>query len=535
MNGFAHQYFHAEKLKKSGKNFRSIFGIEAYFLPSISKWKILHEEYLKASRLEKEEKKSKTKTKSVVETPEVLSDDVEVEGETVKTENSEEDDIGGTVIEDEEESKSNKIRNPVFQRNHLVLLAKNSQGLKDLFKIVSASAADGFYNVPRVDLELLEKYAKGNIIASTACIAGPMAKIIFDNQIITKFDELTPNRDNFELIQAKLLQLISDFQSVLGKENFNLELQFNKLESQHLVNLHLIEASRRSGAPLIVTCDAHYSDPSHWREREIYKLMNPKFLKNQEENAKKLPERIDQLKCELYPKNAEQVWKSFEEYCSGYDFYDKELMSSAIERTHDIAWNQIEEVKVDKRVKLPNISKLVSDERIKELKEKTKLENEDDIAFQELKAIAIEGLKFRKVEKKQLYVDRLKYELGVIKQLNFSKYFLTYHKIMKILGEKMLLGNARGCFLPESQVKLTSGESLPIKEIELGEKVLDAYGNAQVVEDKFTYECKDEELLELEFNDGKIIKCTRDHKFLTENRGWIKAEDLTDEDEIKEV
>jgi len=70
--------------------------------------------------------------------------------------------------------------------------------------------------------------------------------------------------------------------------------------------------------------------------------------------------------------------------------------------------------------------------------------SEDKIAFQELKRQAIQGLKERKLADKPEYIERLKYELAVIKHLNFSKYFLTYSKIMEIVTKHMLIGNARG-------------------------------------------------------------------------------------------
>lgn len=239
MNGFSHQYLHGEKLKKAGIPFKPIHGLEAYFIPSIPKWKALYDanKAEKASAPKKVRGKIPAATEELVEAGnDMFSTEVELaEIGEAKVEAEEslnlEDDSGGTIIENEEESKSvaSKFRNPLYQKNHLVLLAKNDAGLKALFRIVSDSAADGFYVKPRVDLDMLRKHAGGNIIATTACIAGYPAKIIFDNQVESGHTLWVPNQDNVEKIQRELASMISEFQEALGPENYYLELQFNKL------------------------------------------------------------------------------------------------------------------------------------------------------------------------------------------------------------------------------------------------------------------------------------------------------------------
>jgi DNA-directed DNA polymerase III PolC len=457
MNGFSHQYVHSEKLKKAGVKFKPIHGVEAYFVPSLHHWKELYEAD-KSAKAAAKALAAKSKKKGTTEDPEETEVDSQLAGtieelnEVSEIKSQDEDDAGGTIVENEEESKgtASKYRNPLYQRNHLVLLAKNDAGLKALFKIVSASAADGFYRYPRVDLDMLREHGKGNIIASTACIAGYPAKIIFDHQTEADHNLWVPNSENFEAIQSELAVMVKEFQAALGKENYYLELQFNKLGPQHLVNMHLIELSKRTGCPLIVTCDAHYSDPNHWREREIYKQMGMLQFMKADGDRKPLPDSIDQLKCELYPKNAKQVWDSYQQYIvdangQRYPFYDDEVVKEAIERTHDIAHLQIGEVQPDRRVKLPAIQKIIDANELENLKKELGPgADEDELAFKEVKKLAVEGLVWRKLQKKQNYIDRLKYELEVIKTLKFAKYFLTYYQIMKIAGEHMLIGNARG-------------------------------------------------------------------------------------------
>lgn len=448
MSGFSHQYLHAKQINKTGQKFKPIFGVEAYFIPSLADWNDLHEAA--------QQKNKQTAVKSAEPGNEMASTEAELDIISTSLKGTEDaDDDGGTIVENEEESKGkSKGKNPLYQRNHLVLLAKNDAGLKSLFRIVSDSAADGYYKYPRVDLASLKKHANGNIVASTACLAGFPAKIIFDHQTSGEWETWIPNTDNMELIQADLAKMIQNFREALGEENFNLELQFNRLGAQNLLNFHLMEAAKRNNCPLIVTVDAHYSHPDHWKEREIYKMMGRLAFMKKEGERDKLPEK-EELKCELYPKNADQVWQSFKDYTAnapGCDFYDEEIVRNAIERTYDIAHDQIGTVEIDRKSKLPPISYMISKPEIDVLhKELGEDASEDDMSFRELKKVAIEGLKSRNKATDQVYIDRLKRELGDIKflqenysQYKIAKYFLLYKKIIDITSKTLFVGNGRG-------------------------------------------------------------------------------------------
>jgi DNA polymerase III alpha subunit len=578
MNGFSHQFLYAEKLKKMGKQFKPIHGVEAYFVPSLHDWKRLYEAERSSGALNPRRGKF-GEMETAREAPvglEMAGDDLagtklELDEVTeIKKAEEDLDDSGGTIVENEEESKgtASRVRNPLYQRNHLVLLAKNDAGLKSLFRIVSNSAADGFYRYPRIDLNMLREHGNGNIIALTACIAGYPAKIVFDNQNEPDHTLWVPNNDNFEKIQAELATVISEFQEALGKENYYLELQFNKLGAQHLVNKHLIEASKRTGCPLVVTCDAHYSDPSHWKEREIYKMMGMLQFMKPDGERKAIPERIEELKCELYPKNAEQVWESYKNYTKDHDFYDDDLVREAIERTHDIAHQQIGIVQPDRKVKLPAIERIIESDELKRLQDELgDGVDEDTLAFKEVKKLAIEGLKFRKVVTKREYIDRLRYELEVVKTLKFSKYFLTYYQIMRVVGEHMLIGNARGsaggsllayvlnitqmdpikhgllferfmtrkkkCLLPTTYV-MTQFGSAQLQYLEPGfHKVLTHTGEYKSVITKET--SSHQEVIEVESEDGTVITCSPNHLWVViraNQRIEVRADELRETDEL---
>lgn len=452
MNGFSHQFLHAQKLKEKGVNFKALPGIEAYFIPSLADWRQLYEARQQEKAKEKAEKEL-LKKKGPKSVEELANEHADLEEELAGLASGEADDDeeGGTVVENEEETKRNKPRDPLMRRSHLVLLAKNSAGLKALFRLVSDSYVDGFYRYPRMDFDNLKKYAQGNIVATSACLGGTAGKVVFENQEEPDWKLWVPNETNFEKIQKELTELGQRFQWALGEENFYWELQFNKINAQHLLNFHLIENSKRTGIPLVVTADAHYSNPDHWRERLIYKAMAQQQIWKQEFDASSLPKTIDELECELYPKNADQIWKSYLETGKAkFDFYDDsvdEIVCDAIERTWSIAHEQIENPEPDRRVKLPVLSKLVSSDELDKLKGNNENGSEEQLAFTALVDQAKAGAAFRKLSEKtnfDEYVARLKHELSVIKKLEFSKYFLTYAKIMEVVGKHQLIGAARG-------------------------------------------------------------------------------------------
>lgn len=123
--------------------------------------------------------------------------------------------------------------------NHLILLAENDTGHKNLMKIVSRGFTEGFYYKPRVDYELLQEYHEG-IIASSACLAGIVP---------TKLRE-----GDYEGAKAEALRL----RDVFGENNFFLELQDHGLPEQKFANQGLMRISAETGIPLIATNDCHY-------------------------------------------------------------------------------------------------------------------------------------------------------------------------------------------------------------------------------------------------------------------------------------
>ena len=138
MNGMAYQVLHAKKMKAEGKNFKPIFGVEAYFIPSLEAWN-------------QERDKAKEDKKRASELKDSTTMSVENEGET---------------------KRSKSILN---QRSHLILLAQNQTGLNNIFAMISKSNSDEyFFRYPRVDYEVLKEHSEG-VIAASACMGGVYA------------------------------------------------------------------------------------------------------------------------------------------------------------------------------------------------------------------------------------------------------------------------------------------------------------------------------------------------------------------------
>lgn len=123
---------------------------------------------------------------------------------------------------------------------HLILLAENDVGYKNLIKLVTAAHLEGFYYKPRIDKDILRQHAEG-LIGLSACLGGEISRALYTNQ-----DE-----------KAKRLAL--EYETIFGKGNFFLEVQQHpNIEDQNIVTPKIIELARATGIPLVATQDSHY-------------------------------------------------------------------------------------------------------------------------------------------------------------------------------------------------------------------------------------------------------------------------------------
>jgi len=378
-NGLAYQVLHAKKMKEQGRDFKPIFGCEAYFIPSVAKWK---EDYARV----KEESKKKSSL-----------DDVQ----------------SGATIEDEQNKKL--VKSILNRRSHLILLAQNQEGLKNIFKMISKSySSENFYRYPRVDYAMLKKHNKG-VIAASACLGGVYAGNYWQNRekgedaILNAFRETTQK-----------------MQSIFGDRWYG-ELQWNNVPEQHELNRYIIQMHTEFGIDLISTADSHYYSPDVWKDRELYKRLG--FLgKRPEWMSNELPVDVEEVGYELYPKNGDQMWESYKKYSAECGVnYDDDLVLDSIKRTHSIAFERIDKFLPDNTVRLPDM--FVPD---------------GYTPAQALSRLSIEGARIRGFVDRPEYIERLKREVKVIDSRGFSKYFLTMKAISDRATDRQLVGAGRG-------------------------------------------------------------------------------------------
>lgn len=123
--------------------------------------------------------------------------------------------------------------------NHLVLLAKNETGYKNLIKLVSAGFLEGFYYKPRIDMEILSQHADG-LIALTACLKGAVPYAYTHDG------------------EAKARDIAKQYLDIFGKENLYLELQYHHIKAQESVNTFLVKLAQDFGLSVVATNDCHY-------------------------------------------------------------------------------------------------------------------------------------------------------------------------------------------------------------------------------------------------------------------------------------
>jgi len=135
--------------------------------------------------------------------------------------------------------RRDKSGTPGETANHLVLLAENETGFKNLIKLVSSGYTEGFYYKPRIDKDLLAQHAEG-LIGLSSCLKGEVATGIRTEQM------------------PRALAAAAQYRDILGKGNFFLEMQFQGIEEQRIVNNGLLPIARDLEMPLVVTNDVHY-------------------------------------------------------------------------------------------------------------------------------------------------------------------------------------------------------------------------------------------------------------------------------------
>ncbi len=153
---------------------------------------------------------------------------------------------------------------------HLVLLAENNTGLHNLYQLSSIAFLDGFYRKPRIDKEILAKYSEG-VIALSACLGGEIARKFLKHGY------------------KAALEAALEYDKIMGRGNYFLEIQENGIPEQTIVNRQLVSISRETGIPLVATCDCHYLRHEDHISHNILMQVQYSQGANMEKRVKRVP------------------------------------------------------------------------------------------------------------------------------------------------------------------------------------------------------------------------------------------------------
>jgi len=293
------------------------------------------------------------------------------------------------------EKKTHGIKDASF---HLTCLVKDLQGYKNLMKLSTLSYLEGYYYKPRIDKELLSQYSEGLLILS-GCLKSEISHYIL--------------QDNIE----KAMEVIGEYQDIMGKENFYLELMEIGMEEQRKVNRVLVELSKKTSAELVATNDCHYLKKEDAFSHEI-------LLCIQTGTHLEDPKRMRLSTDEFYFKSPEEMISSFSE------------IPQAIKNTVEISEKCNVELTFGKYFlpKYPVPEGKDENEYLEELvckglREKFGIEAE----------VPLEEKSDNPV------IKRVVYELGIIKKMNFSNYFLIIQDFVKEAKKRGIrVGPGRG-------------------------------------------------------------------------------------------
>lgn len=265
-------------------------------------------------------------------------------------------------------SRFDKTYDKESKYSHLILLAENNKGYKNLIKLVTLGFTEGFYSKPRIDFELLKEYSEGLIVLS-ACIAGEVPKALLNGSY------------------EKAKEIAEKYLAVFGKDNYFIEIQDHGLAEQKKTNPLLIKLAHELGIGLVATNDIHYVNKSDAYAQDVLMCIQMKTTLDD-------PDRMKFETEEFYVKTPEEMENLFS------------YIPEAIENTEKIA--QRCNVTFDFNTRhLPSFNV-----------------PEGKTASGYLEELCRDGLKKRYAEVTEEINDRLSYELSVINKMGFVDYFL---------------------------------------------------------------------------------------------------------------
>jgi DNA polymerase-3 subunit alpha len=274
--------------------------------------------------------------------------------------------------------------------NHLVLLARDAEGYRNLMQLVSKAHLEGYYYKPRIDHALLEKHHQG-LIALSGCLSGEVAVAILNDDM------------------AKAREVAGWYRDIMGAENYYIEIQEHGLEEDARVTAGLTKLARDMGLPLVCTNDSHYTSQAHADAQDL-------LLAIQMNAALDDPKRMRMQPNAFYLKSGQEMAELFKEF------------PDAVKNTLEIASKVDLQLQFD-RLQFPELGHVIPPEH-------------DADSY--LAHVCRTRLPDKYPGNRQAAEERLDYELSVIRTTGFSAYMLFVWDFVRWAREHDIVCGPRG-------------------------------------------------------------------------------------------
>ncbi len=281
--------------------------------------------------------------------------------------------------------------------SHIILLAENREGYRNLCKLCTIAQLEGFYYKPRIDKKVLKHHSKG-LIGLSACLHGEIPRLIQEGRI--------DQADNAALF----------YLDVFGEGNFFLEVQNNGIDVQETVNRALLDMSQRLSIPLVASNDCHYLDKSDVRAHDVLLCVQ----------TGKTVHETDRLKFgtdQLYLKSKAEMYDTFRDYPGALE--NSVNIAKRCNLEFDFNSYHFPKFEVQSDHTVDEIFEQMVRDGFKAVLQRIKTKNPD-------------------IDEK-LYVHRIENEINLIKSMGFSGYFLIVADFIRYAKEKGIpVGPGRG-------------------------------------------------------------------------------------------
>jgi DNA polymerase-3 subunit alpha len=274
--------------------------------------------------------------------------------------------------------------------SHLVLLAENETGYRNLLKLVSIANVEGFYYKPRIDLEALRKHAQG-LIGLSGCLSGVIARPVLENKL------------------EEAGKQVVIYQAIFGRESFYIELQYQALAEQRNLNRTLAGLASEYNAPLVATNDVHYLNRE---DAEVHDVL----LCIQTGKTVDDPNRMKFATPEFYLKSQAEMGEIFTDY------------PAALANTLQITERCQAQFQTGK-FHMPQYQ----------------IPGETTNPGQYLEKLCREAIAARNLKWDETREERLRFELDTINDMGFPGYFLIVHDLVDFAKQhRIMVGPGRG-------------------------------------------------------------------------------------------